>query len=200
MHSLPRTDPDFPTTSPIQAIETLYAGCRFRSRLEARWAVFFDALGITWDYEPEGFRLPNLPAGDDCYLPDFWLPQVEMYAEVKPSGKDKSIVTIKPQEMAKVIALAMVTEAPVLILDGMPRDTNYWAVVPNSLFDGLDRDVAWMWVDYMPAYPGAYHLTDGRFYASTSGRELAHDWDIGDDAHPAVIAALSARFEHGERP
>jgi hypothetical protein len=27
----------------IQAIETVYRGHRFRSRLEARWAVFFDA-------------------------------------------------------------------------------------------------------------------------------------------------------------
>ena len=30
----------------IAAIETEYCGYRFRSRLEARWAVFLDALGI----------------------------------------------------------------------------------------------------------------------------------------------------------
>jgi hypothetical protein len=42
-------------------IETRYAGCRFRSRLEARWAVFFDRLGIAWEYEPEGFELAPLP-------------------------------------------------------------------------------------------------------------------------------------------
>lgn len=30
----------------IKPIETHYNGYRFRSRLEARWAVFFDALGI----------------------------------------------------------------------------------------------------------------------------------------------------------
>jgi hypothetical protein len=30
----------------LQAIETFYRGYRFRSRLEARWAVLFDALGI----------------------------------------------------------------------------------------------------------------------------------------------------------
>lgn len=39
----------------IQAIETYYAGYRFRSRLEARWAVFFDALDIPWEYEPQGY-------------------------------------------------------------------------------------------------------------------------------------------------
>jgi hypothetical protein len=32
----------------IVAIPTRYKGYHFRSRLEARWAVFFDALGIKW--------------------------------------------------------------------------------------------------------------------------------------------------------
>lgn len=49
----------------IKAIETRYAGCRFRSRLEARWAVFFDQLGWSWEYEPEGYTVSN------GYLPDF---------------------------------------------------------------------------------------------------------------------------------
>lgn len=41
----------------IKAIETLYNGYKFRSRLEARWAVFFDAVGSKWEYEKEGFDL-----------------------------------------------------------------------------------------------------------------------------------------------
>lgn len=53
--------------SEIKAIETYYKGYRFRSRLEARWAVFFDAAGIEYEYEPEGFRLED----GSCYLPDF---------------------------------------------------------------------------------------------------------------------------------
>jgi hypothetical protein len=57
-------------TSP-KAIETYYAGCHFRSRIEARWAVFFDAVGIPWEYELEGFELPS-----GLYLPDFWLPTI----------------------------------------------------------------------------------------------------------------------------
>lgn len=44
----------------IKPIETLYRGYRFRSRLEARWAVFFDVAGIAWQYEPEGFDLTNV--------------------------------------------------------------------------------------------------------------------------------------------
>lgn len=51
----------------MKAIQTKYAGYRFRSRLEARWAVFFDALGIKWEYEPEGFEL----SCGTRYLPDF---------------------------------------------------------------------------------------------------------------------------------
>lgn len=63
----------------IKAIETRYAGCRFRSRLEARWAKFFDTAGVKWEYEPEGFEMPS-----GRYLPDFWLPDVGVWVEVKP--------------------------------------------------------------------------------------------------------------------
>lgn len=81
----------------IKAIETIYNGYRFRSRLEARWAVFFDALRIPYEYEPEGFDL-----GDTCwYLPDFWLPRQESWYEVKPSwmGQD-SKDALKASELA----------------------------------------------------------------------------------------------------
>lgn len=49
---------------------TKYAGITFRSRLEARWAVFFDALGISWEYEPETFAVDWY--GESIqYTPDF---------------------------------------------------------------------------------------------------------------------------------
>jgi len=82
-------------TNTIKAIETVYNGYRFRSRLEARWAVFFDTLGIKYDYELEGFDLGD--AG--WYLPDFWLPQVKMWAEVKA-------IELNENEVAKAKALA----------------------------------------------------------------------------------------------
>ena len=63
----------------IKAIETLYNGYRFRSRLEARWAVFFDAAGIPYEYEPEGFVLYD----GTTYLPDFYLPWFKAYVEIK---------------------------------------------------------------------------------------------------------------------
>ena len=51
------------------AIQTIYNGYHFRSRLEARWAVWLDTLGIPYTYELQGFDLDGEP-----YLPDFWLP------------------------------------------------------------------------------------------------------------------------------
>ena len=47
----------------MKAIQTEYKGYLFRSRLEARWAVFFDACGVRWEYEPEGYDL-----GDEAPL------------------------------------------------------------------------------------------------------------------------------------
>jgi len=77
----------------LKPIETKYRGYRFRSRLEARWAVFFDLLGLQWEYEPEGFKLPS----GTVYLPDFkvYTPQgKEIWYEVKPgSVKDYSKFT-----------------------------------------------------------------------------------------------------------
>lgn len=63
----------------IKPIETIYNGYRFRSRLEARWAVFFDALHIKYEYEPEGFKLRD----GSYYLPDFYLPNMETFVEIK---------------------------------------------------------------------------------------------------------------------
>ena len=55
----------------MKAIETHYAGHRFRSRLEAKWCVFFQHLSIRWEYEPQGFRFAGR-----SYLPDFLLPDI----------------------------------------------------------------------------------------------------------------------------
>jgi len=56
---------------------TVYNGCQFRSRLEARWAAFFDIAGWHWDYEP--FDLEG-------WTPDFLLrgAHSNTLVEVKP--------------------------------------------------------------------------------------------------------------------
>lgn len=77
-----------PTTS-IKPIQTRYRGHHFRSRLEARWAVFFDALMIPWEYEPEGFNLDV-----EFYLPDFRLTLPigrVVWCEVKPRHEFTSV-------------------------------------------------------------------------------------------------------------
>ena len=66
--------------SKITPIETKYAGRYFRSRLEARWAIWFDVMNIRWEYENQGFSI-----GDDRYLPDFELPDFNCYVEIKPA-------------------------------------------------------------------------------------------------------------------
>lgn len=90
----------------IKAIETVYNGYRFRSRLEARWAVFFDTLGIEYQYEPEGFDLGE--AG--WYLPDFWLPEQKCWIEIK--GRKNLL----QEEWAKYLALG--TEKPLFTFCG----------------------------------------------------------------------------------
>lgn len=76
-------------TTQIKPIETYYNGYRFRSRLEARWAVFFDAAGIKYQYEPEGYRYTDFDDNEYFYLPDFYLPDFNIWVEVK--GNDKAL-------------------------------------------------------------------------------------------------------------
>lgn len=71
--------------SEIKPIQTRYKNYHFRSRLEARWAVFFDALGIAWKYEDEGYKDTD---SNLYYLPDFYLPNMKTFVEVKGNPKE----------------------------------------------------------------------------------------------------------------
>jgi hypothetical protein len=60
-------------------IPTTYKGVRFRSRLEARWGAFFDAIEWPWTYEPLDLL---------GYIPDFgilWEGRPPLLVEVKPA-------------------------------------------------------------------------------------------------------------------
>lgn len=94
----------------IKAIPTRYAGTQFRSRLEARWAAFFDLCGWSWDYEPIDL---------DGWCPDFLLtfPQATVYAEVKPVEAGMNMV----QEGSFAKAIAHWTNAQVLLLGIGPQ-------------------------------------------------------------------------------
>ena len=119
----------------IKAIETHYNGYKFRSRLEARWAVFFDEAGIEYQYEPEGFT-----NGEDCYLPDFYLPEHNTYVEVKPprEGYEQEI-----QKALKFVNSDLKIKR-LLILQNIPKPNDYasWFLYPiafyNSLIDNVD--------------------------------------------------------------
>ena len=156
----------------MKAINTVYKGYKFRSRLEARWAVFFDALGLKWEYEKEGYVLPS-----GYYLPDFWIATVHMWAEVKPEDFD-------PNEYKLVCELAEHTSFAVLLLDGTPENRPYFGV--------LNKTVAY---EFCLTNHHNYPQKERRFYAEPASYERG--WD---DTEQAVVAARSARFEHGERP
>lgn len=71
----------------MKGITTMYHGRRFRSRLEARWAVMFDFLGWRYEYEPYDLK---------GWIPDFALfGAEEIFVEVKPYSTLKEFDTKK---------------------------------------------------------------------------------------------------------
>lgn len=162
-------------TQNIKPIETVYNGYRFRSRLEARWAVFFDTLGIEYQYEPEGFDLGE----GRFYLPDFWLPQVNMWAEVKPE-------TFTLRELGNLWRLAEQSGHSCLMLVGAPDNKPYCAWAWN----GNDMTLLGYCLTMFHGYPVDEH----RFYSFNGDS----DGEFNDVAL-AALAARQARFEHGER-
>ena len=116
----------------MQAIETEYRGYKFRSRLEARWAVFFDEIGARWEYEPEGFVLED----GTKYLPDFLLHGVrgrgaakngDIYIEVKGA--------LTQEDLHKVELFSM----PIIIFGQIPdatlRKGQYYNGEPYEYWD-----------------------------------------------------------------
>lgn len=94
----------------IKAIPTKYKNILFRSRLEARWGIVFDHLGLNWIYEYQGYLLDGEP-----YLPDFYMPDLHCYIEIK--GEE-------PPQRSHDLAYALSRETclPVHIFVGMvPR-------------------------------------------------------------------------------
>lgn len=114
----------------LKAIETQYKGYRFRSRLEARWAVFFDVLGVKWEYEKEGFDLGE--AG--WYLPDFWLPDKKVWVEIKGDAPTED-------ECDKAQELEEQSQFQVLIFRNIPDEGEPLVSWTNFYFgDGRDGE------------------------------------------------------------
>jgi len=92
----------------IKAVPTVYAGVQFRSRLEARWAAFFDGLGWKWMYEP---------AELNGWIPDFRLELcAPVWVEVKPeySIEDLEQYTSKLDEAGCNEEILLVGATPLL--------------------------------------------------------------------------------------
>ncbi len=121
----------------LKAIETNYEGHRFRSRLEARWAVFFNALGIKWKYEKEGYDLDGI-----WYLPDFWLSDLKVFCEVKghyPSTDD----------IEKGKRLAHYSNCFVIIVMECSHDSKNIVIFPDGYI-----------LDNWPGFPKVFSDTD----------------------------------------
>lgn len=176
----------------IKAIETRYKGYLFRSRLEARWAVFFDAVGIKWQYEPEGFETS---AG--WYLPDFYLPELNMWVEVKG--------VMSEEDEKKIDAFRNDTGQMTLVLKEIPPETNddflQWVYdeYPNWEAFSVGWDFPYL-PCVCPACGKAGIEFDGRGWR-VCGHYKGYDKGYSYD-DPIILdgyrKARSARFEHGE--
>lgn len=180
----------------IKPIETHYAGCRFRSRLEARWAVVFDHLDIQWRYELQGYEIP----GGGRYLPDFWLPTLALWVEVKGRFRDGEWGELLRAVQSGIPADPDDPRPPggarLLLLGELPsRGTEFVAVHPvligrpdgvEQRYITLGRDVFCFW---------------GHSYAAESisyPDALLEESYIAASAGDAYQAGRSARFEFGE--
>lgn len=179
----------------IKAIETVYGNCRFRSRLEARYAVFFDFLGVKWSYETEGYKLPS-----GCYLPDFWLLEMNLWAEIKPTP---------PSDLEKKLCeeLAGTTGSAAAIFFGLPCEN------PGMVycFDSTDSTGGEQWWDEVSwaidrnardVCLNSHNDSDSRAFSALDGSairvNLARDCDADiTTVTYAAMKAAHARFEYG---
>ena len=170
----------------IKAIETTFAGYRFRSRLEARWAVFFDSIGLPWEYEKEGYSLPGIGA----YLPDFWLPYTPYYpnggyfVEIKPAEPDYI-------EVSKLRALAAQTGHSSFLFAGVPGSQQIYMAHRSGMY---------FTPEYFGELPHEQDMTDDELCRHKLAGTFAR-WELDESViERAIVAARSARFEHGEHP
>lgn len=208
----------------MKAKETQYKGYRFRSRLEARWAVFFDALGLTWKFEPEGFDLSDGTA----YLPDFFISDVDsgIWIEVKPDNCTAQELAIAH---AKARQLTFDTNIRTLVVEGDPlhmTDVPRFGLGGFSIFEPYDDNGSRVvgedhpyvfcvcpWCEKVGLeYDGrgarvcgwkSHHKTEKE--ALDAIKHLGH-WRADDKCYTynhfkiveAAISARSARFEHNQ--
>lgn len=192
----------------IRPIETCYGGHWFRSRLEARWAVFFDHLDLTWEYEAQGFEV-----GPDStkYLPDFHLPQLGLFLEVKPANAD----VIDPEGVqrweyfAGTVAFEWDHGRTAMLCGSIPNPDTLDRLGPPRAITRFEQPVVTLgeWHSAWCACPTGQHF-DIQFQAR-GARILCGCPRVQDDRlyytgdHPKVVAAYdaarAARFDRRGR-
>lgn len=133
-------------------IPTIYNGVQYRSRLEARWAAFFDLLG--WKYQYEPFELPG-------WIPDFLLLGAwPTLVEVKP-------VLEFPEDIALEIEDACLPDHELLIvgctipIGERPSLNNFW--IDRGPFGWLGEEMEEGSVCWGDACFGRWRAGGGRF-------------------------------------
>lgn len=177
----------------IKAIETRYGEHLFRSRLEARYAIFLDAIGEEWIYEPETYDLDG-----EWYLPDFWLPRMKCFLEIKGPLPNES-------EVSKCRKLQYHSGHAVILVHGLPNqnDAVWFAWDCGDSGGGIgEYYTKWGMVDgeltlVMRDYkPNRYYFTE----EWKSACATTDDWGAMEYVRDAVIQAKEARFEFGQTP
>ena len=204
----------------IKPIETFYNGYRFRSRLEARWAVFFDSAFIEYQYEPEGYVL-----GDgSCYLPDFYLPLFHLYVEIKPSSVTEDEAHEAENKLMQLFSANIFSSKgngiAVAIFRGDPIDNDTWIYCNARI--GKDISCGWYPMKFKRGIFGEYNGKKFCFkkedtiiavYCADADRPFdSSAWDGNtrlvneNEIHgclstfkSAKFRARQARFEYGER-
>lgn len=113
--------------SNVKSIATEYNGIVFRSMLEAKHAVFMDAIGVSWMYEPKWFTCSRTGRH---YLPDFYLPDLCCFIEIKPflpsgSDIDRSFIAAKESDERMKILWGR-PRNPVILNDYYLNKNEFW--------------------------------------------------------------------------
>ena len=203
----------------IKSIETKYNGYNFRSRLEARWAVFFNSLGIEFRYEHEGYKNEK-----DFYLPDFEIklslsPRIyfKYYVEVKG---DKDWIKNNYDYLEQLHDFGGILpnfkdcaknepfQHSLIILGDVPylkHGIIYFPIICHN------KGISIKWVSFDGQFISKCNFTDEKFIKNIDSYSLsskeAHDFQIktlettyaNPDLAKSLEKARSARFEHGEK-
>lgn len=148
-----------------------YNGIRFKSPLEARWAVFFHTIGLKYEYE----RRVGL-ADRTLLVPDFWLPDIGLWLEVK-TGEPGNRTRKWCQKMADS------TGCIVLVAVGAPEPRDQLLAFSPS---GGSRQFT---------FPYQEH----RFYFADDRRNEGEFWLLSDEGAGTSIGPKKGP-DHGRPP